>query len=637
LIGKEKMKRAITILLLPLLLGGGFGLWWMLRTTPASKTSEELRENKANVDFSIEELERVLAGDNEEDRRQAVRTLFATLEASDIRRLQPRVEGNSVRLREEDDDRDGWILVNEFYRRWGEVAPEDALEFLGDHHSYWAGLHDSVYTAWARTNPDSAIAAYDPSLEDQYSREIQDSILEGVSEVDPVKALHFADAQEIGHEGIFDPENRLDFYAAHRQSQLCDFMEYVPVDIPADPFARAIYSWIRRDPQDALKEMLTLEYDSLQQATLGALFSNWLLSDPDAALAALPRIKDRYLREYTTHRAMQAYLLRHPQEALERILSLSEFENEYSGTIFSEETGSRSIPFRFCNKTPTITYDRMGLVSEAAVVMAAKDGRKAWDAVAAIKDDNERAAALAGALAGWMILDIDGATNFAAEGIREASFESIGGAGFPSYVARLVAKTHAQRDFKKATVWAESMPEGPLRDAAIKTAADVRLDVGWDRALAEASPEGWVQPDIFLSVQKREYAPVAEWLVSLPASIGRDGGMLWLVHRTEEHDDLRPALRYASLIEDPRLRRLSFESLAKELHKRKEKGEPGFDFQSWSFNYPELASELQKVIELKSGENGEAEQGGADQPATAPESKSEGNSKPQQDTEVRPQ
>jgi len=635
------MKRAITTLVLLLLLGCGIGIWWMLRITPASDTSGEFRENNATVDFSKEDLDRALAGDNEEDRRQAVRTLFAALEASDMRRHQPRVEAVSVSMEEENLEEnnwsDGWILVNEFYRRWGEVAPEDALEFLGSHDSYWAGLQESVYAAWARTNPDTAIAAYDPSLEDQYSSEIQDSILEGVSAVDPVKALHFADSQEIGHEGIFDPENRLDLYAAHRQSQLGDFMEYVPMDIPVDPFARAIYSWIRRDPQDALKEMLPLKYDSLQQATLGALFSNWLLSDPDAALAALPRIKDRYLREHTTHRAMQAYLLRHPWEALESTLGLPEFENEYSETIFSETIGGRPIPFRFCDKITTITYDRMGLVSEAAVVMAAKDGRKAWDTVAEIKDDNARAAALAGALAGWMILDAAGATDFSAEGIREDYFESIGGPDFPSYVACLVAKMHAQRDFKEATDWAESMPKGPLRDAAIKTAADVRLDVGWDRALAEASPEGWVQPDIFLRVQKREYAPVAEWLVSLPASKGRDGGMYWLVHRTEEHDDPRPALRYASLIEDPRLRRLSFESLAKELHKRKEKGVPGLDFQSWSLNYPELASELRKVIELRSGENGEAQQDGADQPATAPESKREGHSKPQPDSEARPQ
>jgi hypothetical protein len=77
-------------------------------------------------------------------------------------------------------------------------------------------------------------------------------------------------------------------------------------------------------------------------------------------------------------------------------------------------------------------------------------------------------------------------------------------------------KNLAQRDFKQAVAWVEALPAGPLREAGIDTAAKTRLNLAWDIALKEASPDGWVNPDVFQEVQNREYAPVIEWLASLP-------------------------------------------------------------------------------------------------------------------------
>ena len=572
-----------------------------LRSGQGGSTNAITLQEQANsgsavrIDLTDEELAATLATGSNKDREQSARALFATLGSSDMQRLAQRVEEVSMKIGE--DEVFGWILAREFYRRWGEVAPKDALEFLCKHGSCWDRMREAVYSGWARTTPDAAVAAYDPELESKYSRELVKAILEGLSSADPEKALRFADAQRWGSEGIFTPENEPEHRA--RYPSTSDLLEYVPVETPSDPFGLAIHSWIQRDPEGAFMAMLSLKYDSLRQATLGALFSNWLLRDPDAALAAIPRIEERNLREITIHRAMQAYLLRHPQEALARILALPKFEDEYEEYPFIERSDDRPVPYRFCATTRYGTLDRMGLVSEAAASMGARDGGKAWEAAATIKDDNARAAALGGVLAGWLILDTDGAARFASEGIHEGSFDGPGGSDFPGYAARLVAKRLAQRDFQNATAWVEALPSGPVREGAIETAAETRLYMGWHSALDEASPGGRTQPDFFQSSLKREYAPVAEWLDSLPASKGRDDAMSSLVFWMRDYDDPRPALKFAALIEDTRVRQRTFESLAKELLDRKDKAKSEFDLAAWSAANPGPAAELQREMDRK--------------------------------------
>ena len=603
--GNQKVKTgfprhlASRLVVLALMLCCGIGLWWAARKVPgvnttsrsalAGSTNPTTISGQVNGDVTEEQLAASVAAGSGKNRKQPARSLFATLGSSELKRLAQRIEKVSTKIEEEEgwEENSGWILASEFYRRWGEVAPKEALAFLGEHESYWAGLRETVYTSWARTDPDAAAAAYDPALERQYSSELKEALLEGLSSADPEKALRFADSQRWCHATLFTPEHDSEAHA--RYSTAWELLAYVPVEAPSDPFGLAMHSWIQRDPEAAFGAMLSLKYDLLKQATLAALFSNWLLRDPDAALAASSRIEDRSLCEMTIHTAMEAYLLRQPQEALYRILAISPFEDE------ATDSGNRPLPFRFCDTMPTRTSDRMGLVSEAAAAMGVRDGRKAWDIAAMIEDDNARAAALGGALAGWLILDTDGAAAFAREGIRHGSFDVPGGADFPAYAARIVAKMLAQRDFEKAKAWAEALPSGPLQDGAIKTAVQARLQRGWDVALAEG--EG--QPDRSLRVQLREYAPVADWVASLPASKGRDEAAFWLVFRMREHDDPRPALKFAALIEGGRLRQLSFEDVAEELLGRKGKAKPEFDLAAWSAANPGPASEPQREMDRK--------------------------------------
>jgi hypothetical protein len=114
-----------------------------------------------------------------------------------------------------------------------------------------------------------------------------------------------------------------------------------------------------------------------------------------------------------------------------------------------------------------------------------------------------------------------------------------------------------------------------------------------------ALAEGDGQPDVRLRVQLREYAPVADWVASLLASKGRNKAAFWLVCEMREHDDPRPALKFAALIEDGRLRQLSFEDVAKKLLGRKGKAKPEIDLAAWSSENPGPASELQREMDRK--------------------------------------
>lgn len=548
---KKRIARNVVILL-----ACGIGIGITLRTIDRGNALVEVAIAEPSAGTYEEQFSTALKHSDEEQQRWAARAIFANLGLDELSTLAELVEKFTGEFSENGGGQGGWILCDEFYGRWGELAPLEALKSLKNHESYWAGLDGAVWTGWARTDPDAAVAAYDPKLESQYSRELQDAILDGLCAVDPTKALRFADAQEIGSDYNFTPENRDEIRA--RYSASLDLLEYVPVERPYDTFGLALYSWIHRDPEGALKGMLTLRYDYLQQASLNALFSNWMIRDPDAAQLALAKITDRGLRESTTHTAMQAYLLRHPREAFERIIELPKYvayvysdgssinadpfaesdpSEEAEIIEVDEEDSNYPLPDRFCYTDRGGSHDRLELISEAAASLAILEGKAAWDRAAAIKNKNKRSAALGGALAGWLIFDLEEAASFAAAGIANHSFEDPGGPDFPNFAARLVSKNLAQRDFKQAIAWVEALPAGRLREAGIKTAADTRLDQALQIARKEASPDGWVNEKVFQKAQKREYAPVMEWLASLPPSKGRDDATYWLVHKLEDHDD----------------------------------------------------------------------------------------------------
>ncbi len=558
-----------------------------------------------------EQFESALRLSNEDEQKQAARAIFAELSLAEILALAARVEKFTSEFADRENG-DGWILIGEFYRRWGELAPTQALEYLKTHESYWAGLEDSVWKAWARTAPDAAVAAYDPKLEDQYTRGIQEAVIEGLCSVDPAKALRFADAHEMEGEFNFRPE-----YDSDRFDATSELLEYVPVERPEETFGLALYSWFYRDPQSALEAILTLRYKPIQKVALEALFSNWFIFDPNSAQLALGRINDRGLRESTTHTAMQAYLLRHPQEAFEMVIRLPKYvayidkddlvqtdpfaevpsdspddpfaeafppnslpeadtteESELIET--DEEEGEDTLPYRYCGTTTTRDYGRMALISEAAASLGYAEGKEAWDRAAAIEEKGKRLAAMGGALAGWLLKDRESAIRFITTGIADQSLEKSGGPDFPSYAASLVAKNMAKHDFQQAVEWIAALPSEPLRETGIDTAAETKRDSAYQLARKESTPYHGLDPYVFQDVQRREHAPVLEWLASLPPSKARN-------------DSLR--------------------SLTREILTWKDgHGKPAIDFDQWTATHPELAAELRQELLRKKNNNGGADE-----------------------------
>ena len=380
-----------------ILLACGIGIGFTLRTIarsnalldgaiaePSSENrtpgSDALHKKKTqpSVGTIEEQFAVALKHSDEAEQKQTSHAIFARLGLDELTPLAAQVEKFTEEFSEREEGNGGWILCNEFYGRWGELAPAEALKFLKDHESCWAGLLESVWTAWARTDPAGAVAAYDPKLERSNSQELKDTILNGLCSVDPAKALRFADAQEMGNDFIFIPANRDEMYA--RYTTTWNLLEYVPVERPDNTFGQALYSWIHRDPEGSLEAMLALHYNSLQRASLNALFSNWLMFDPDAALRSLKKITDRGLRESTTHTAMQAYLLRHPRAAFAKIIELPKYVSyrhqgnpsavvdpftEVDSSIkpevieMDEDDDAQSLPDRYCATAPTRSYGRM--------------------------------------------------------------------------------------------------------------------------------------------------------------------------------------------------------------------------------------------------------------------------------------
>ncbi|MFT5906796.1 MAG: hypothetical protein ACI9E1_002408, partial [Cryomorphaceae bacterium] len=429
-------------------------------------------------------------------------------------------------------------------------------------------------------------------------------------QIDPAKALHFADSQEYGGDHYYQSINQDNIY--DRYSTRLDLLQYVSVELPYHTFGAALYSWFHRDPKGALKEILTLKYDALKNTSLNALFANWFMFDPDTAEASLKKIPDLALRESTTHVAMQAYLFLHPREAFERIIKTPKYSDEEDPDYSITDPGDpfndgHPLPWDYCDTTNTISHTRKELISEAGVSLGILMGKEAWIRALKIEDRYIRVAALGGALAGWLVHDLEEAAEFAATGITYHSFIDLSGNDFPKFAACLVSKYLAKQDFQQATKWVEALPAGSLREAAIKTAAEVRLDKVWHTALYDKS--GY--PHIFQEAQIRGSTPVMEWLTSLPPSKGRDLATSSLVFRLRDHDDPTSALKWAATINDKRLRRLMFESLAKEIFspKQGQYDAVDFDFATWASAHPKLATEMKQGLLRKKKEN----KGGGDE------------------------
>jgi hypothetical protein len=208
-----------------------------------------------------------------EQRVLAVRAAFADSKAAEVEALADPV----MKLAERRPD---MKLREEFLHRWGELAPQRALAYLGSESP--PGERAPVFTAWGRTDPDGAAESFRPAdkeLSDDSQAEAR-ALLAGIAEADAVKAIRFADRFALA--ALTRLEFKPGFSLGH------------PSGEPSGSYQKAIDNWIRHDPVGAFEVMISLKSIRVREQALNELFFfEWPYRDREASHAAAMRLLER--------------------------------------------------------------------------------------------------------------------------------------------------------------------------------------------------------------------------------------------------------------------------------------------------------------------------------------------------------
>lgn len=339
-----------------------------------------------------------------EQRIMAVRLAFSDAKATDMETLADPVMKLAIR-------RPDMSIREEFLRHWGELAPRNALGYLGSESPI--SQREPVLTAWGRTDPDDAAESFRPAekeLSDDSRAEAR-ALLAGIAEADAVKAIQFADRFALA------ALTRLEF------KDMGGMMGH-PSSEPSGSYQMAIDKWIRHDPAAAFEVMLTLKSTKVRDQALNELFFfEWPNQNPEASQAAAIRLWER------------AQLI----------------------------GDSR------------ITFHSIELVKTLARNYGELNGAKAYEQAISLSDPDQRLAALDGAFEGWTDWGkerLPAVADFVAtrlESETKTSIESemlIHAAGW--IAGWLTESGENDEGIVKAAAWMEKLPPGEARDAAIR-------------------------------------------------------------------------------------------------------------------------------------------------------------------------
>lgn len=218
----------------------------------------------------------------------AVRAAFADCKAAELEDLADSVMKLAAR-------RPDMNLREEFLRRWGGLAPQKALAFLGS-----ASLpHEraTVLTAWGKADPDGVAKSFRPvekELTDDFQA-VARALLAGIAEADPIKAIRFADRFALAD------LTRLEF-------KIVPYLGH-PTYAPSGSYQKAIDNWIRHDPSGAFEVMISLGSTNVREQALNELFSVWPYREAVASHAAALRLLERTQLEGDSRVPLQSITL----------------------------------------------------------------------------------------------------------------------------------------------------------------------------------------------------------------------------------------------------------------------------------------------------------------------------------------
>jgi hypothetical protein len=338
-----------------------------------------------------------------EQRVLAVRAAFADSKAAEVEALADPV----MKLAERRPD---MKLREEFLHRWGELAPQRALAYLGSESP--PSERAPVFTAWGRTDPDSAAESFRPAdkeLSDDSQAEAR-ALLAGIAKADAVKAIRFADRFALA------ALTRLEFKPG-------PFMGH-PTGEPSGSYQKAIDNWIRHDPAGAFEVMISLKSIRVREQALNELFFfEWPYRDPEASHAAAMRLLERAQLE-----------------------------------------GDSRVPIH-----------SIALVETLARNYGELNGAKAYEQAVGLRDPTQRLASVKAALNGWKGLreeHLPAVADFVAMRLNsdaKASAEPEMLVHAAEWTAGwLTENGRNDEGMVKAADWMEKLPVGDARDAAIR-------------------------------------------------------------------------------------------------------------------------------------------------------------------------
>jgi hypothetical protein len=382
-----------------LALAVGVAIGWFAATTGKNSVSP----GKPVADQVLRKL--ADAGEilDAEQREMAVGAAFADATATDMETLADPVMKLSLR-------RPDMSIREDFLRRWGELAPRNALAYLGSD----SPIRDraTVFSAWGRTDPDGAAESFHPERKElsDDSRAEARALLAGIAEVDAVKAIRFADRYSLA--GLTRLEFKIGFSMGH------------PSGEPSGSYQEAIDKWIRNDPAGAFEEMITLKSTEVREQALNELFFfEWPHRDPEASKAAAIR-----LRESAQLDGDPLF----PFHSIALVETLARNFGKLNGAKAYEQAISLSDPDQ-----------------RLAALKAALQGWTEWG--------EERLPAVADFVA--MRLDSDAKASAEAELLVHAA----------EWIAGWITESGENDEgIVKAAAWMEKLPPGDARDAAIR-------------------------------------------------------------------------------------------------------------------------------------------------------------------------
>jgi len=378
----------------------GMAIGWFATPTEKPSVSSD-KPGSAQVLRKLVEAGEII---DPEQRVLAVRAAFADSKSAEVEALADPV----MKLAERRPDMN---LREEFLHRWGGLAPQKALAYLGTESP--PSERAPVFTAWGRTDPDGAAESFRPA-DKEWSDDSQAeawALLAGIAEADAVKAIRFADRFALA------ALTRLEFKPSAS-------MGGHPSGESSGTYQKAIDNWIRHDPAGAFEVMISLKSIRVREQALNELFFfEWPYRDPEASHAAAMRLLEK-----------------------------------------SHLEGDSRVPVH-----------SIALVETLARNHGALNGAKAYEQAIGFSNPDQRLAAVKAALEGWKGLRkeyLPAVADFVAMRLNsdaKASAEPEMLVHAAEWTAVwLTENGENDEGMVKAADWMEKLPAGDARDAAIR-------------------------------------------------------------------------------------------------------------------------------------------------------------------------